>query len=157
MSALPDDLFAKEALLSPSQQEANHPISQNHILCQPFLHILTFILALIAGILIGSQLPHVHSESHAGLPDPPGFVHQVWQHNLTFSQKPTPESERAWGSIIPVGRGFIHHEEVAPFISNIAVFHQLHCLVRPPPPSLPHAVIVVPYLESLTSRSLPGI
>ncbi len=29
-----------------------------------------------------------------------------------------------------VGRGFVHHPEVAPFISGIAVFHQLHCLVR---------------------------
>ena len=134
---LPDDLSAKEALLAPSQQEPERPLSQNHILSQPCLHILTFTLALVAGVLIGTQLSHVHSENHTGLPDPPGFVHQVWQHNLTFSQKPTLESERAWSSIIPVGRGFIHHQEVAPFISNIAVFHQLHCLVRPPPLSSP--------------------
>ena len=53
----------------------------------------------------------------------------TWEHNLTFTQKPTPESEAAWNSIVPVGRGFIHHPELAPFISNIAVFHQLHCLV----------------------------
>lgn len=82
---------------------------------------------------------------------PQGNVKTVWEHNLTFSQRPTPESEAAWSSIIPgifkvipcytdkrsslmytankVGRGFIHHPEMAPFISNIAVFHQLHCLV----------------------------
>ena len=29
-----------------------------------------------------------------------------------------------------VGRGFVHQPSIAPFISNIAVFHQLHCLVR---------------------------
>ena len=36
---------------------------------------------------------------------------------------------------IAVGRGFVHHPQLAPFISNIAVFHQLHCLVstRHPP------------------------
>jgi hypothetical protein len=30
-----------------------------------------------------------------------------------------------------VGRGFVHHEEVAPFISGVATFHQIHCLVSP--------------------------
>ncbi|KAK7948429.1 uncharacterized protein PG986_009315 [Apiospora aurea] len=52
-----------------------------------------------------------------------------------------PQSEAAWASIIPVGRGFVHHADVAPFISNIAVFHQLHCL---------HAIIIAYYkvLES---------
>lgn len=134
-SDLPDDLSARESLLTPWQQEPKRPLSQNHIFGQLFWHILTFTLALVTGVLIGSQISHVHSENRTGLPDPPGFVHQVWQHNLTFSQKPTLESERAWSSIIPVGRGFIHHKEVAPFISNIAVFHQLHCLVRPPPRS----------------------
>ncbi|KAM0803847.1 hypothetical protein BDR22DRAFT_787895, partial [Usnea florida] len=74
---------------------------------------------------------------------PPGTIHQVWQHNLTFSQKPTPESERAWGSIIPVGRGFIHDKKLAPFISNIAVYHQLHCL---------HAVLVA-YYNALEHKS----
>ena len=29
-----------------------------------------------------------------------------------------------------VGRGFVHQPNIAPFISNIAVFHQLLCLVR---------------------------
>ena len=59
---------------------------------------------------------------------PDGNIIQVWAHNLTFSQAPTPESEAAWNSLIPVGRGFIHQPEIAPFISNIAVFHQMHCL-----------------------------
>lgn len=60
---------------------------------------------------------------------PAGSVLTTWEHNLTFTQRPSPESEAAWGSIIPIGRGFVHHAKVAPFISNIAVFHQLHCLV----------------------------
>jgi hypothetical protein len=60
---------------------------------------------------------------------PAGEIVEVWEHNLTFSQAPTAESEAAWASVIPVGRGFIHHDEIAPFISNIAAFHQLHCLV----------------------------
>lgn len=60
---------------------------------------------------------------------PPGDFKTKWEHNLTFTQKPDAESEAVWSSIIPVGRGFIHHPQLAPFVSNIAVFHQLHCLV----------------------------
>ncbi len=70
------------------------------------------------------------TQRSGGDPAPPGEIHQVWQHNLTFSQSPTLESESAWAATVPVGRGFIHHPELAPFISGIAVFHQLHCLVR---------------------------
>ena len=127
-----DDCSAKETLLLPSEQEPTYPSSRNRVLSQLLLHIITFVFAMGAGIFLGSQLKIIHSKSPPGLLDPPGSVRQVWQHNLTFSQKPTLESERAWDSIIPVGRGFIHHKEVAPFISNIAVYHQLHCLVRPP-------------------------
>lgn len=32
---------------------------------------------------------------------PEGNIKTVWEHNLTFSQRPTPESEAAWNSIIP--------------------------------------------------------
>ncbi|KAH8594376.1 hypothetical protein B0O99DRAFT_513848, partial [Bisporella sp. PMI_857] len=54
------------------------------------------------------------------LPAPEGTVTEIWYHNLSFSGQPTPESEAAWSSIVPVGRGFVHHPEIAPFISNIA-------------------------------------
>ncbi|GLA74326.1 hypothetical protein AtubIFM55763_005565 [Aspergillus tubingensis] len=32
---------------------------------------------------------------------PPGSTETVWSHNRTFAQRPTPESEEAWNSIIP--------------------------------------------------------
>jgi hypothetical protein len=62
-------------------------------------------------------------------PVPPGSVLTKWHHNLTFTQKPDKNSEAAWGSLIPVGRGFITHPHIAAETSNIAVFHQIHCLV----------------------------
>ncbi|KAF2653495.1 hypothetical protein K491DRAFT_602680, partial [Lophiostoma macrostomum CBS 122681] len=74
---------------------------------------------------------------------PPGSVEQVWELNSTFIQRPTPESEAAWNSLVPVGRGFVHHDELAPFISNIAVFHQLHCLAK-------HGILVA-YYKALES------
>lgn len=60
---------------------------------------------------------------------PSGSLQTTWEHNLTFTQEPSPESEAAWASIIPSGRGFVHHAQLAPFISNIALYHELHCLV----------------------------
>jgi hypothetical protein len=68
--------------------------------------------------------------------EPPGTVSQIWQHNFTFSQSPTPASEAAWDALVPIGRGFITNPQIAPFFSNIAVTHQLHCL---------HAVLVAHY------------
>ncbi|EED16369.1 conserved hypothetical protein [Talaromyces stipitatus ATCC 10500] len=59
---------------------------------------------------------------------PPGTIHQVWEHQPIFSQDLTPESEAAWSSVIPIGRGFVYHPQVTPVVANIAVFHQLHCL-----------------------------
>lgn len=32
---------------------------------------------------------------------PYGSIPETWHHNLTFSSKPTPESEVAWSSLIP--------------------------------------------------------
>ncbi|PQE29900.1 Tat pathway signal sequence protein [Rutstroemia sp. NJR-2017a WRK4] len=51
--------------------------------------------------------------------------------------KPTPQSEAAWASLIPVGRGFVHHPKVAPYKNSIAhgirvsyynMLHQLEVL-----------------------------
>ncbi|KAE8418450.1 hypothetical protein BDV36DRAFT_295094 [Aspergillus pseudocaelatus] len=142
--------------------------------------IVTSTIALTLGLIIGQRLsvnkwdglirekriPLIQQMRNGNILSPSiilvpqGNVKTVWEHNLTFSQRPTPESEAAWSSIIPgkfkvipcyidkhgsliymgggkqVGRGFIHHPEIAPFISNIAVFHQLHCL---------HAILVAYY------------
>lgn len=95
--------------------------------------VVTFTIALILGWVTGQ---HFSDKRWDGLISPPGNVEVVFEHDLLFSERPTPESEAAWNSIIPVGRGFVHHPEIAPFISNLAVFHQLHCL---------HAIVVSYY------------
>ena len=138
------DFDAREALLSISEKEQDPRPSRNRGRNLLLLLIPTSVFALVTGIIIGALLPKFHSRRATDLPHPPGAVHQIWQHNLSYSQKPTPESEEAWNSIIPLGRGFIHHERLAPFISNIAVFHQLHCLVRLPPMFLFQASMIFP-------------
>ncbi|KAK2598907.1 hypothetical protein QQS21_005649 [Conoideocrella luteorostrata] len=125
--------------------------SSQSIQAQKWINMLTaVILSVVVGYLAGLARLHPPSTSTFGLPVPPGKVRLYWQHNITFTERPSPSSEAAWNSIIPVGRGFVHHHELAPFISNIAVFHQLHCL---------HAIVVAYYkaLESQPPNNLTGV
>jgi hypothetical protein len=39
------------------------------------------------------------------------------------------DSERAWKSLFPIGRGFVLHPELAKEEKTVSVFHELHCLV----------------------------
>ncbi|TEY77425.1 hypothetical protein BOTCAL_0055g00330 [Botryotinia calthae] len=78
------------------------------------------------GIVVGGRVPG--EERRWGLLAPPGSMKETWYPNTTFSMKPTPESEAAWGSLLPVGRGFIYRPDIAPIVKSVSVFHQLHCL-----------------------------
>jgi hypothetical protein len=53
----------------------------------------------------------------------------TFEHNETFSQAPSALTNRAWEAIFPDGHGFMKHPELAPQLSVLAVYHQLHCLV----------------------------
>ncbi|RAL12391.1 uncharacterized protein BO97DRAFT_424480 [Aspergillus homomorphus CBS 101889] len=105
--------------------------SQGRAVVEGIRLFVALTLALTIGWVAGQRLSIASSQD--GLLLPPGTIQTVWSHNYTFSQRPNPESEEAWRSLIPVGRGFVHHLELAPFISSISVFHQLHCL---------HAIVV---------------
>lgn len=127
------------------------PRSQRHKLKLLVKYFLIFALSLLLGFFLGHNYKAIFSSSkskYGGLlrtphqdilihfnliltsVAPAGNTIRYWQHNLTFSQAPTSESEAAWNSMVPLGRGFIHQPTIAPFISNIAAFHELHCLVQ---------------------------
>ncbi|KAI1324528.1 hypothetical protein F5Y16DRAFT_402383 [Xylariaceae sp. FL0255] len=136
----------RNALLSPTGSISDN--ATQTIELSPMTKCTIIVLVITASLLVGYFLGHPglrdKDTSRFGLPSPPGHVQTIWQHNLTFTQKPSISSEAAWNSIVPIGRGFVHHIELAPFISNIAVFHQLHCL---------HAIIVA-YYNALESPSI---
>ncbi|KNG85379.1 hypothetical protein ANOM_005961 [Aspergillus nomiae NRRL 13137] len=100
--------------------------------------IVTFTIALTLGLIIGQRLS---VNTWDGFILPQGTIKTAWEHNLTFSQRPRPSPKQ-------LGRGFIHHPELAPFISNIAVFHQLHCL---------HAILVAYYVAVEESDVAKGL
>ena len=127
--------------------------------------VACFIFALLVGTFLGRHSIKTHDNGllcemypepsrtvlyllTLGSLAPVGGVISTWHHNTTFSQKPTVDSELAWNSIVPVGRGFIHHPDLAPFISNIAVFHQIHCLVSLSPPLSPTRCLFLPRIPS---------
>lgn len=53
----------------------------------------------------------------------------TFEHNETFSKAPSTLTNKAWEAIFPDGHGFMKHPELAPQLSVLAVYHQLHCLV----------------------------
>ncbi|KAF2197122.1 hypothetical protein GQ43DRAFT_496994, partial [Delitschia confertaspora ATCC 74209] len=83
------------------------------------------LICILAGFFLGRLSK---STSLDGVLWSEGDLMQTWEPNNTFSSHPTPESEAAWQSLIPEGRGFITHPILAPHGKSIAVFHELHCL-----------------------------
>ncbi|CCD50389.1 hypothetical protein BofuT4_P090760.1 [Botrytis cinerea T4] len=76
------------------------------------------------GIAVGGRVPR--EERKWGLLAPPGSMKETWYPNTTFSMEPTPESEAAWGSLMPVGRGFIYRPEIAPIHGLRTSYYDLH-------------------------------
>jgi hypothetical protein len=52
------------------------------------------------------------------------------EFNQTYSERPSPETNAAWTAIFPPRGGFFKDSEIAPTGASLAVYHQLHCLVR---------------------------
>jgi len=88
--------------------------------------LLGWIAAGALGFFAGRHLPELFAADF--LPAPAGMVKQVWLYNRTFSDPPSAESDAAWMSIFPRGRGFFSHPSLTVNISGVAVFHELHCL-----------------------------
>ncbi|TGO25447.1 hypothetical protein BPAE_0080g00390 [Botrytis paeoniae] len=84
------------------------------ILIVAFLSLVFFGM----GTALGRRFPR--GEGRLGLLPPPGSTKETWYPNNTFSMKPTPESEAAWGSLMPAGRGFIYRPEIAPIVKSVS-------------------------------------
>ncbi|MCJ1326892.1 hypothetical protein MMC10_003558 [Thelotrema lepadinum] len=104
---------------------------------QPRLIFALFYIIL--GIAVGFALGYYVGDHNAqrlartglttsGLLQPPGTVGEGWYHDMRYTGPPTTESEDLWEALMPAGRGFVHHPDIAPSINGVAVFHQIHCL-----------------------------
>ncbi|RAK95912.1 uncharacterized protein BO80DRAFT_312700, partial [Aspergillus ibericus CBS 121593] len=59
---------------------------------------------------------------------PEGNIQVFMEYNSTFTLHPSPESNAAWESLFPTGKGFVKHSTIAPETSGLVVYHGLHCL-----------------------------
>lgn len=58
---------------------------------------------------------------------------RTFHYDPLFGSAPTNATNAAWHSLFPTQGGFFKHPDLAPARSAFAVYHQLHCLVRPAP------------------------
>ena len=157
-TAQESDPFLNGELLSnlSARLKKEELVQEKHLPCFSTRSLLSTLLAFLFGASLGALMAAL--VYHTNLPSvpegyirkdktaqslcpchntnihvaPDGTITEVWWENKTFAQSPNILSEQAWDELVPVGKGFIHHPELAPFISNLAVFHQLHCLVSIP-------------------------
>jgi hypothetical protein len=71
----------------------------------------------------------VHSKLKLFVAGPSGDLHYYMRFNGSYPQRSSVESDALWDSLFPEKKGFVQHPELAPNVANIAVFHELHCLV----------------------------
>lgn len=100
--------------------------------------VASAITAVSTVLLLRSYASHCYhiAPAAATIPQPhhaPSFDHQfvVFDPDKDFLGPPTPSSERAWQSLLPIGRGFVQasdREGNPPTQYSVAAFHQYHCV-----------------------------
>jgi hypothetical protein len=143
--------MAKEHSYIPITNEEEDGLSaQQAVGCQRLrwaLGTLFFVVGMITMLGIGYTLgarqtniverPTISMLQHQNVTTffnqwivPPGDQHYYMHFNATFAQRSNTESDSAWDSLFPDKLGFVQHPVLAPNVAGIAVFHELHCLVR---------------------------
>ncbi|CAD6567421.1 MAG: hypothetical protein ASARMPREDX12_005823 [Alectoria sarmentosa] len=96
--------------------------------------LVLLLLAGTAGFFIALSLPRNRLAS-SSLPDtvpqvPTAFSKETFRYNESFAAPPPQAGgpEPVWDSLIPNGLGYVKHPSLAPNLSVVSVFHQLHCL-----------------------------
>lgn len=134
---MPAQKYGYKAL--PSSEQRAYQVASKISFYQPYLQPIFLSLGAliicascyIAGFLTaiyGKQGSHGASTTSETFLQLPGTQPQIWIYNRTFSEAPSDLSDSSWQSLFPRGVGFVQNPEIAPEISGISVFHQLHCL-----------------------------
>ncbi|KAM0795546.1 hypothetical protein BDR22DRAFT_894084 [Usnea florida] len=116
----------------PPHGPGKHPLRSHWF--QLVLTTVLLLLAGAAGFFIALSLPQSRLASFS-LPDTVPRVYTGWsKETFRFNESfaaPPPQGggqEVVWDSLIPNGLGYVKHPSLAPNLSVISVFHQLHCL-----------------------------
>ncbi|KAH6628098.1 hypothetical protein F5144DRAFT_594191 [Chaetomium tenue] len=144
-----DDEHDDSPLLAAGQEKQGPRNSQYSTTCL----LVTLVVVAAAATLVSGTAGFVwgrHVEKSRAESDwfsPPGRIDHTFKYRWQFSARPSNnESQIWWNKVFPKGRGFIQHPEISPVPHGLAVFHQLHCLVRRHRKSLE-----LEYLNLLTS------
>ncbi|KAG8531256.1 uncharacterized protein KY384_004614 [Bacidia gigantensis] len=108
----------------------------------PTLASLISVMLVCVGILLGLSMSFAverYDRAHnintadpapieGGYLPSAGNLHYPLIYNITYSSPPSPETNKAWDDLFPPMVGFVQHPTIAPNLSGLAVFHELHCL-----------------------------
>ncbi|KAG9185550.1 hypothetical protein G6011_06881 [Alternaria panax] len=101
-----------------------------------YMHACCYVPVCFISLLVGrftSQTFFRLEIEKDGYPEPYGHHSHilkdvVWQRNKTFQAPPSLDSEMAWMTLMPKGRGFIRYPKDDPMEKGMTVFHSIHCL-----------------------------
>ncbi|KAJ6036382.1 hypothetical protein N7540_000661 [Penicillium herquei] len=120
-------MSGEDGLLEEQTEKRFSNSSRNFLPWKILFGIVGSLFIFGLGVVTGKSLP-ARNEVESGLLAPEGDVKVLMEYNSTFSIHPSPETEAAWESLFPKGKGFVRHETIAPETSGLAVYHALHCV-----------------------------
>ena len=92
-----------------------------------FYQLTAMLIAFSLGFLVAVKLGSIAAKNHG--PVVPSSSKQLFIYNRTFANPPSATTNQAWTDLFPTRGGFLVHPMLAPNLSVVAVFHQLHCIV----------------------------
>ena len=102
---------------------ATRCITRRAILCE----LIALLIAFSSGYLVSHKIDPRTAQNQG--PISLSSSRQLFTYNRTFSNPPSVETNQAWTDLFPARGGFFTHPTLAPDLSVVAVFHQLHCIV----------------------------
>ena len=89
--------------------------------------LIVLLVVFSLGYLVGRHIDATGFKSRDSIILRPS--RELFTYNRTFTNPPSDVTNQAWADLFPARGGFLVHPTLAPNLSVVAVFHQLHCIV----------------------------